>query len=237
MTKKYFYDEAEVLAVPEPEWTKTWHPVGHHRVINTLDKVLDDSGIGVKNKHYTLTKDGNNCFSSWVLDVDRDGRNWMVGFRNSINKSFALGFTGGVNIMVCSNMMFNGEFIEFQKHTNEMDDELIIKMANGAFNQIQEKSKMLEQWHEKLSEFPFRSLRNFKALTFDAMQKGIIAPQKFNNFCDAYKEEMEVDNSRSLKTFHGSVTRILRGNSLFNQSDKNKLLNNFCDEYMMAKAA
>jgi hypothetical protein len=161
----------------------------------------------------------------------------MVGFRNSINKSFALGFTGGAHIMVCSNMMFSGSFIEFQKHTSEMDDEMIVRMANGAFNQVQQRVKELETWHDRLTEFPFRSLRNFKALCFDAMTEGVVPANQFGNFCDAYNEEMEVDPTRSLKTFHGSVTRLLRGNSLFNQNDRNLLLNGFCDEYMIAKAA
>ena len=235
--KANFITEPEVIAVPEPEWTRTWHPVGHHRVIKTLTDVVEEAGIGVKNKQYSLTSNGANCFSSWVLDVEKNGRNWMVGFRNSIDKSFSLGFTGGASIIVCSNMMFDGSFIEFQKHTSEMDDDTILRMANGAFNQVQEKVIELETWHDRLAEFPFRSLRNFKALTFDAMTEGVLPTNQFNAFCDAYNEEMEVDPTRSLKTFHGSVTRLMRSNSLFNQNERNRLLNGFCDDYMDRRAA
>ena len=57
--KSNFADESAVIAIPEPEWTKTWHPTSHSRVINAVTNVLEEKGIGVKSKYYSLTKDGN----------------------------------------------------------------------------------------------------------------------------------------------------------------------------------
>jgi len=232
MTTKYFHNEAEVLAVPQPEFTNTWHPVAHRRVIETVNGVLEEAGIGVKDKRYSLSADGANCFSSWVLDSGFGGRDPMLGFRNSINKSFALGFCAGAHIIVCSNMMFGGEFVEFNKHTAQMDDQMLHLMATNSFEQIQQQLIDFSKWHDHLAEFLFRSRRNFKALVFDALNAGVISPPKFNQFLLAYEEEMKVDSTRSLKTFHGSATRMMRENSLFSQSTNNRQLNSFCDDYM-----
>ena len=55
MTAKLFHNESEVLAVPEPKWTNTWHPVAHRRVIETVSSVLEEAGVGVKDKHYSMS--------------------------------------------------------------------------------------------------------------------------------------------------------------------------------------
>jgi hypothetical protein len=43
---------------------------------------------------------------------------------------------------------------------------------------------------------------------------------------------MEVDPTRSLKTFHGATTRLLRESSLFTNARSNKQLVMVCDDYM-----
>lgn len=235
--KAKFADETTVVAVPEPEWTKSWHPTSHARVINTVSNVLEEKGIGVTQKHYSLNGDGANCFATWVLDQGRDGRNWMLGFRNSLNKSFALGFCAGAHVMVCSNMMFNGQFVEFQKHTHQLDDDRLLEMSASTFNQIQPQIEELETWHDKLVEFPMRSTRNFKALVYDAMSSGVFPPSRFERFLECHHEEMEVDKTRSLKTFHGAATRLLREASLFTNVRSNEQLVTVCDDYMERKAA
>jgi hypothetical protein len=235
--KSKFAEEKEVIAVPEPEWTDTWHPTSHKRVISAVTNTLEEKGLGARNKHYSLAGNGNNCFASWVLDQDTNGKSWMLGFRNSMNKSFALGFCAGVSIMVCSNMMFNGQFVEFQKHTSQLDDDRLLEMSSSTFNQIQPQIIELDTWHDKLAEFPMRSTRNFKALVYDAMASGAFPPSRFERFLQCHTEEMQIDPTRSLRTFHGAGTKLLRETSLFTNARSNESLTLVCDDYMERMAA
>ena len=68
--------EEAVCAIGEPEFTKTWHPVSHSKVISSLETAVKDAGIAVSNRQYSLGQEGLNMFGVWELDVQSNGVNW-----------------------------------------------------------------------------------------------------------------------------------------------------------------
>ena len=229
--------EAEVVAIPEPEGTDTWNPVGHARIIAALSNVLEDKGVGVVNKHYTLAANGKQMFSTWVLDSNGDGRNHMIGFRNSIDTVFAVGFCSGLHVIVCSNGMLTGEFETFHRHTKGLTDDKLIDMATETYAVVQEKTARFAAWHDSLRPH-YIDEDQAKVLTFDALRSGLIAPRRFNDFIQAFDAEREIEKDNpSLYTWHGGVTRMIRDENLFNVSNTNRDLIVFCDDYMARKAA
>lgn len=229
----------EIMAIPAPEYTKTWHPVPHKMVIEALDTVIESQGIGLISETYSVKNQGRNVFGTWTLDIGLDGLDGpgskvQIGFRNSLMKTFAVGICSGTFVMVCSNMCFSGEFIEFRKHTSGLDFDELLVTANQAFAGVMDRSRKLHAWQEDLHHTPLPQ-PDFKQLTFDAMQSGILAPNRFRAFLDAHEAEVaQADDERSLYQFHGAVTRMSRDHNLFTVSDRTRDLATLLDDYREA---
>jgi hypothetical protein len=234
--------EAEVLAVPEPEWTKTFHPVSHGKVVQSLDKAIKSLGLEVNNRQYSLNKSGTWMFGTWSLDLGTSTTGYELGFRNSLDKWFALGICAGTRVFVCDNMCFSGEFITMRRHTAGLDyeevEDLGMKAVRGAVAEMEK----LTQWQEGMREI-YVPKPDFKQLAFDMVAEGVFGPSKLMRYVEAVDEEIKVNHSgvlngaRTLHAVHGGVTRLIRELSLHTISDVTRKLNGICDDYMALKAA
>ncbi len=224
----------EVAAVPCPPATKTFRPVSHGDLVKVLRYACKRSGVGIKGEEYTLTRDGRRVFGSFELApfMRGNGRVYHLGFRQGIDKSMSIGICAGLQVVVCSNMMFDGEFVEFRKHTSGLDMPELNRMAFDAVTSTLTKMMLLKKWHDNLKTVKVNEYK-FKCLTFDAMTQGVFAPGQLNNFLKAFDEEREVQGNdpEALYTWHGACTRLMRGNSLFQQSESNRILQGLCNNY------
>ena len=224
--------EETVCSIDEPEFTKTWHPVSHSKVISSLENAVQKADIGIVKRQYSLGQKGLNMFGVWELDVQSNGVNWAMGIRNSLNKKFAVGVCAGSHVFVCDNLAFTGQFVEFKKHTSSLDMETLNALAGRAITGVTKKMKIFTDWHTKLKAFSLDSTE-FKVLTFESMKRGVFAPSKFNQFLSCYDEENDqTEHSESLYAFHGAVTRLMREASLFQVQRNSDTLNNVIDDYM-----
>jgi len=120
----------ELRAIPTPERTRTWNPIPHYEVLDQVNRVFRDRGITVLDTRVDAINEGVQAFVTHTLDIDgNNDKSFQVGWRNSINKSLSLGFTAGNTILVCSNMVFNGEWIDFRRHTSGLEIETVYQMA------------------------------------------------------------------------------------------------------------
>lgn len=226
--------EQEVRLIQEPEFTKSWHPVSHGKVIDALEMAVGGIGLEIINKNYSLNKTKMNMFGTWELTQGKNGISWMIGFRNSMCKAFAIGICAGTNVISCSNMTFSGKFIEFRRHTSGVDLEELRILSEKAVSGIYNRLETLIDWHNNLRNFSLRE-DEFKILSFNAMKKGVVAPSKFGKFLECHDEEYEL-NGQSLYSFHGACTRLVRKQSLFNIAEKTQNLIEVCDDYIKIAA-
>jgi hypothetical protein len=235
MNSKERFTRNEVMAIPSPEYTKTWHPISHKEVINSLTAVLKNKGIKVVSETYSVKNHGNNIFGTFVLDIIKSGQNLMVGLRNSIMKTFAVGVCAGTHVIVCSNMQFKGDFIEFRKHTSGISYDELLEIEDRAIDQVIVQGKETVKWHEGLRKYALEAPK-FKQITYDAMERGILAPNHFNKFLEAHTAELELVKSKTgtLYEFHGAVTRMNRDLNLFTIDSRTRELCDLCDIYMAA---
>lgn len=224
-------EEMDVMLVPEPRFTRSWHPIGHRRLVETMTRVVDREGLRVTDKHYSLSTYGDQMFAEWVLEGTGNLRH-MIGFRNSINKAFAIGVVAGLYIMVCSNMVMKGDFIEFRKHTSGLDDLELLDLANRTIGQVTERFARLEAWHETLREIPLMP-QHSNWLTLSAMRQGALPPSKFGEFDTLFFQPggTYFSHEPTLALFHGALTDIMHTDSLFNISRKNSMLSDLVDDF------
>ena len=233
--------ESEVRAVPEPRHTETWRPHSHGVLIDAINHACEKVGIGVANREYSLARNGQRMFASYELEpfMRGSGRGFQLGFRQGLDKSMSVGVCAGLTVLICSNLVFDGEFVEFRKHTSGLDLQELQRIAIAAVSSSLTKMKDLRNWHDSLRTTKVMPLScEFKALTFDAMTQGVFAPSQLKSFLESYSEErMTQGNAKkdpdNLYTWHGGVTRLLRGQSLLRISEANRVLNGLCDNFII----
>jgi hypothetical protein len=244
-------NESIVMAIPEPPFTKSWSPVSHARVINTLEQACKNTGLNIMARDYSLNVKGTRMFGVWDLDYTTNGSCYSLGFRNSIDKSMVVGVVGGFRVFVCDNLALSGEYLTFHKHTSGLDEKRLDKMASEALIGAWDDMERLESWINRLQAHEV-SGKQFKELTFNLMKAKVFPPSQFENFLNSHTEERGprvyskdftgtnlaswYDKDTCLHTVHGACTRLMRGQSLFKIADSNKRLIGVCDDYIRKAA-
>ncbi|ACV68900.1 hypothetical protein [Desulfohalobium retbaense] len=223
--------EAEVRAVPVVPGTATWNPVPHNQVIDTVETAISRQGLGIVRKRFELTQDGANVFASYRLDQSRNGSSWEIGFRNSVAKKFAVGITAGTFTIVCSNLVFTGDFLEFRRHTKGLDLDELRAIANRALLGTISRLQSLEQWQEGLKAKPLPR-RDMQCLTYEALQRGAFPGGRFSRFVEAYEDEAS-RHGQSLYSFHGALTQTIRDQSLNQISHRSRIINDLVETYRL----
>lgn len=104
----------EVEAVEAPAPKDRWHPISHRAMLQTVEAALPHHGIEVTGdaKYALGGVDGARFFG--LLPVRRAGltpaADWqfVLGIRNSVDKSFAAGLVAGTHVFICDNLCFSG---------------------------------------------------------------------------------------------------------------------------------
>jgi len=109
----------EVLdAVDTPPPTKTWFPVRHGQVLDAVLNTLESSSFRVQKTQLSLSADNARFFGTLDLSTPLvEGTALAVGVRNSVDKTFPLGFCAGCRVFVCDNLAFHSELLVARKHT------------------------------------------------------------------------------------------------------------------------
>ena len=110
----------ELFAVPTPEPTNSWFPLAHRDLVTEVRSQLTGAGLLVDSSFHALSHDGARYFG--ILQVrlpaqETTGYAWIVGLRNSHDKSYPAGLVAGSRVLVCDNLAFTGEVQLSRKHT------------------------------------------------------------------------------------------------------------------------
>jgi len=99
---------SDVVAVPVPKATRSWSPVSYGEAIGYLKHEATTSiGADIVREQYGLNKAGDQMFGVFTLDMGRTSDGLSIGFRQSYNKSLALGVAVGASVFVCDNLCFS----------------------------------------------------------------------------------------------------------------------------------
>src|SRR5438094_9485840 len=135
-------DRVIIGSTPTPEPTATWTPLPHMALIVDVERVLTTNGLSVANQAHSLTHDGLCYFGLMEIQnsVIHQDYAWVLGLRNSHDKSFPAGIVAGANVFVCDNLSFSGEIKIARKHTRFILRDLprLTQQAIG---------RLMERWH------------------------------------------------------------------------------------------
>ena len=103
-------DREFLRRLPVPQGTDTHRPIPHIQIVEALIETLGFRHINVTADEYAVSRDGAKMFGLIELDHEFSGVRFAIGLRNANDKSMRLALTVGYRVVVCSNMMFQGDF-------------------------------------------------------------------------------------------------------------------------------
>ena len=225
--------EAEIMQVPEVQFTRTFRPVHHKQVIDAIRTGINAVGLEIVDTEYVLAREGMQMFGVWNLATGNDELCWSVGIRNSMDKSMALGITAGTRVFVCENLAFDGEFVALRKHTKGLTLDELEFMAYKAIRCLVGRLTKFQAWHEGLKRYELAEA-NAKVLLVELIAQSVIPASWFPRFYDLYFGSA-YDNT--LWGFHESVTNVLKDANLLSLPKKNRLLNAILNQHIEGMTA
>ena len=113
-------ERREVYHTPTPEGTSTWFPMPHRHLLEEVESQLWDSGLEIKSETHALSHEGDRYFG--IIEVAKQSSehgdySWIIGIRNSHDKSLPAGLVAGTRVFVCDNLAFSGMVKIQRKHT------------------------------------------------------------------------------------------------------------------------
>ena len=109
----------DLSLIPLPEATQSYMPVPHNHLAETLSTIGQDilNGFTLSKEQYALAREGNQMFGVLVFKRDHSELGLSIGFRNSYDKSMAIGIAIGAEVFVCDNLALTGDITVLKKHT------------------------------------------------------------------------------------------------------------------------
>lgn len=161
-----------ITAVATPEHTDTWYPIPHADFVNQVEAALQTANMRVVEQAHSLTKEGNRYFGLLqVANCQTTGEDYsyVLGLRNSHDKSFPAGLVVGSEVFVCDNLSFSGEIRIARKHTKFIMDDLP-RLTSNAVGMLAEKWTLMTDRIEryKTSELSDKDAHDFLVRSIDA---------------------------------------------------------------------
>ena len=141
-------DRQTVALVETPDGTERWKPVPHIEVIDAVTEVVKAHKWEITEEQFGLAREGQKLFG--VMKINKSScLDWTrcIGLRNSHDKSFSVGLTAGISVMVCSNMAFGGTTIIKRRHTSRIE---LAQLVDVAVNELENEFLILETVCEDL---------------------------------------------------------------------------------------
>lgn len=176
-------------ALPTPQGTNSWRPVGFYDLVTAIDRQLAVRDIRITKEEYALARENLRLFG--VLELAVPGANgfsgtdytFAMGVRTSNDRSFSTSLIAGAKIFVCSNLAFSGEFVAMaRKHTKAFDLNADVSRAIDRFQ------AHISTFGGKLDELREHTLDDVhaKAMLVDAKRGGYLPDRLFDQVLDTY---------------------------------------------------
>ncbi len=167
----------EIREHKAPEPSGRWYPIAHARVLDVVRSTLQEIGYEIRNERLGLSREGARFFGTLDLGTPiATGVTLAVGIRNSVDKSFPLGFCAGNRVFVCDNLAFRSELLVRRKHTVNGERNFVkaIASAVAALNQFRE-----TEW-DRIRRFRETRLQDDQAdaLILRAYERGIVGARE-----------------------------------------------------------
>lgn len=221
----------QLSRVPTPAGTETWYPIPHDFLLKEVEAHLTAFDYCVEDCVHALSHEGMRFFS--VLQISRQGHHssdysWVVGIRNSHDKTFPASLVMGTRVFVCDNLAFNGEVKLSRKHTRFAVRDLRY-MTSRAIGGLGERMHRLD---ERILAYKDRKLTD-KAV-HDILVRAIdcraITPTALPEVLNYWREPLHDEfKPRTLWSLFNSFTEQFKSVNPHTVAKRSQALHGLCD--------
>ena len=203
----------QVQLVPTPRATDTWTPIPHLDLVTHVERTLQANGLAIGTQAHSLSHEGLRYFG--LMEIQRHESDedycWVLGLRNSHDKTFPAGIIAGSAVFICDNLAFSGEVKLARKHTTHICRDLprLVQSAVG---------KLMDRWHHqdtrlsiyKLTEIEDRTAHDIVVRACDVgVCPNKLIPHVLHEWREPRHEAFAPRNAWSL---FNAFTEALKGN-------------------------
>lgn len=199
-------ERPEVLAVPVPQHTMSYAPIGYGIMVEFIENQIKQMGLETISTAFALNRNGAHFFARWVLDTNSDKHGMSIVARQSYDKTMRACIAGGLQTFVCDNQSISGDFFKvMHKNTKNVWKEFrvgIMLELDNCLEGYYETERDLKSWDAvQLSED-----NGYRELGLLQGRK-LLTPNQASVVYDAWKKpEHEEQAERNLANLYQAVT-------------------------------
>jgi hypothetical protein len=207
----------EALAsVVVPPSTDTWFPIGHTSLLAEIEKALMAAQMQITSQAHSLTKEGARYFGLMQVNNGQENSDfsYVLGVRNSIDKSFPAGLVVGSQVFVCDNLAFSGEVKIARKHTRFIERDLPL-LVGRAIGMLADKWQSMEN---RIARYKQVEISHPQAhdLLIRSIDLGAATPQQIPAIVEEWRHPRhpEFAQDQSAWRLFNAFTEVAKGGSL-----------------------
>lgn len=221
----------DVFAVRTPSGTDTWYPLSHRSLVLEVQCELKACGFQLTGENHALSHDGARYFG--VFSIIQPSRphgdvGWVVGLRNSHDKTYPAGLVAGTRVFVCDNLAFSGEVRLSRKHTKFAFRDLRQLMAR-AVGQLGEKFRRLDERVVAYQRQPLneQGAHDFIVRSIDCR---VITPTQVPDVLKEWREPShDAFKPRTLWSLFNAYTELFKSGNPHTTVHRSQALHGMCD--------
>ena len=221
-----------VQAVSTPPPTSTWVPVPHDRLLHEVESTLIADGFHIESQAHALWGAGDRYFGLTEVTNGNnpDDYGFVVGLRNSHDKTFPASLVIGTGVFVCDNLAFCGEIKIARKHTRfiERDLPMVVQRAVGQLADLRTSQD------ERIAAYKDTRITDLRAhdLIVRAVDARVVPVTRVPGVLEEWRRpshEQFTENGMSAWRLHNAVTEQLKGRNLAALPARTQALNGLLD--------
>ena len=226
-------ERRDVEKVPTPRPTSTWTPIPHTQLIARVEETLAANHLTVGTFAHSLSHDGARYFG--LMEIQNGDSNedyaWVLGLRNSHDKTFPAGLVAGSSVFVCDNLSFSGEVKLSRKHTTYIVRDLPQLVERGI-------GRMLEKWHDQHVRFDAYKTKRINEtsahdLIIRATDVGVCSNRLIPSVLHQWREpQHEQFEARNVWSLFNAFTAALKEQSLAELPKRTEALHGLLDTHV-----
>jgi len=221
-----------LAAVPTPRPTDTWHPIPHETYVHRIEQALPDYGLSVVQEAHAITHDGTRYFGLVQVQngCSSPDYTWVLGLRNSHDKSLPAGLVAGSQVFVCDNLAFSGEVSISRKHTPNILCDLP-GLVDSALTRLLDLFRFQDRRVERYKSVHLDDA-DAHDLTIRALDSGVVCASRIPDVLREWRTPRHAAfEPRTAWSWFNAVTETLKG-SLHVLPKRSQALYRLCDDFV-----
>jgi hypothetical protein len=224
-------DRPTLFSVRTPRGTDTWYPLPHRVLLEEVQTQLETAGFRIGRESHALSHEGARYFG--VMEVRLPGQPqrdyaWVVGLRNSHDRTFPAGLVAGTSVFTCDNLAFSGEVKISRKHTRFAYRDLR-NLTARAVGRLGDKFHNLDHRIEAYRNEPVADWQAHD-LIIRAVDCRAITTSQVPKVVDEWRNpEHEEFKGRNLWSLFNAFTEAYKGQNPSTTMHRSEALHGLCD--------